>query len=48
MKDWLSTVNTRDIGERLFPKFSEHFYGTTGEHLLRLIEDASPSQHDML
>ena len=48
MKDWLSTSNTRDIGERLFPKVGEHFYGTTGNKLLTLIEDASPGPHDML
>ncbi|AMS41958.1 DUF1989 domain-containing protein [Aminobacter aminovorans] len=48
MKDWLSTSNTRDIGERLFPKTGEHFYGTTGNKLLTLVEDASPGPHDML
>lgn len=46
--DWLSTSNTRDIIERLFPTVGEHFYGTTGEPLLTLVANDSPGPHDML
>lgn len=46
--DWLSTSQTRDIAERLFPRVGDSFYGTRGEVLLTLIEDASPGPHDML
>jgi uncharacterized protein len=48
VRDWLSTSNTRDITERLFPRVGQSFYGTRGEALLTLIEDASPGPHDML
>jgi uncharacterized protein YcgI (DUF1989 family) len=46
--DWLSTSQTRDITERMFPALGEGFYGATGTRLLTLIEDASPGPHDML
>jgi uncharacterized protein len=46
--DWLSTSQTRDINERLFPRVGEHFYSTRGVPLLTLVEDASPGPHDML
>lgn len=46
--DWLSTSQTRDINERLFPAVGEGFYGMSGEKLLTLVEDASPGPHDML
>lgn len=46
--DWLSTSQTRDINERLFPVVGESFYGASGKPLLTLIEDASPGPHDML
>lgn len=46
--DWLSTSQTRDITERLFPLVGQHFYGASGEPLLTLTEDASPGPHDML
>lgn len=46
--DWLSTSQTRDINEKLFPRVGEHFYSTQGVPLLTLIEDASPGPHDML
>jgi len=46
--DWLSTSQTRDINERLFPIVGEHFYGASGTPLLTLTEDASPGPHDML
>jgi uncharacterized protein YcgI (DUF1989 family) len=46
--DWLSTSQTRDITERLFPKPGECFYSEKGHPLLRLVEDNSPGPHDML
>ena len=46
--DWLSTSQTRDITERLFPKPGDHFYSAAGKIMLTLIEDASPGPHDML
>lgn len=46
--DWLSTSQTRDINERLFPLVGQSFYGASGKALLTLIEDASPGPHDML
>jgi uncharacterized protein YcgI (DUF1989 family) len=46
--DWLSTSQTRDITEKLFPAVGESFYGMSGETLLTLVEDASPGPHDML
>ena len=46
--DWLSTAQTRDINERLFPAVGEAFYSTTGKPLLTLVEDGSPGPHDML
>lgn len=46
--DWLSTSQTRDITERLFPAVGDHFYGTSGMPLLTLTEDDSPGPHDML
>lgn len=46
--DWLSTSQTRDITEKLFPAVGESFYGMTGEKLLTLVEDTSPGPHDML
>ena len=46
--DWLSTSQTRDITERLFPRPGECFYSEKGHPLLTLVEDNSPSPHDML
>lgn len=46
--DWLSTAQTRDINERLFPKVGESFYSDRGVPLLTLVEDGSPGPHDML
>ena len=46
--DWLSTSQTRDIVERLFPKVGDHFYSAAGKIMLSLVEDASPGPHDML
>lgn len=46
--DWLSTSQTRDITERLFPKVGESFYSENAIPLLTLIENNSPSPHDML
>ena len=46
--DWLSTSQTRDITERLFPRPGESFYSEEGRQLLTLIEDNSPCPHDML
>ena len=46
--DWLSTSQTRDIAERLFPAVGDGFHGTRGERLLTFVEDASSGRHDML
>jgi uncharacterized protein YcgI (DUF1989 family) len=46
--DWLSTSQTRDITERLFPIVGESFYSERAMPLLTLIENDSPSPHDML
>jgi len=46
--DWLSTSQTRDIVERLFPRPGDGFYSYRGRLLLTLVEDASPGPHDML
>jgi uncharacterized protein len=46
--DWLSTSQTRNVTERLFPRVGESFYSTRAEPMLTLIEDASPGPHDML
>ncbi|MCZ0736169.1 urea carboxylase-associated family protein [Phreatobacter sp. AB_2022a] len=46
--DWLSTAQTRDVNERLFPVVGQAFYSAAGQPLLTLIEDASPGPHDML
>lgn len=46
--DWLSTSHTRDITERLFPAVGESFYSEKGRPLLTLVQDNSPSPHDML
>ncbi|WP_119390994.1 DUF1989 domain-containing protein [Taklimakanibacter lacteus] len=46
--DWLSTSQTRNITERLFPRIGESFYSAKAEPMLTLIEDASPGPHDML
>jgi uncharacterized protein YcgI (DUF1989 family) len=46
--DWLSTSQTRDINESLFPAVGQSFYSDKGHPLLTLVEDASPGPHDML
>lgn len=46
--DWLSTSQTRDITERLFPKIGESFYSENAKPLLTLVQDNSPCPHDML
>lgn len=46
--DWLSTSQTRDITEQLFPAVGEQFYSVKGQPLLTLVEDGSPGPHDML
>lgn len=46
--DWLSTSQTRNATERLFPLVGESFYSTRAMPMLTLIEDASPGPHDML
>ncbi|RFC64031.1 urea carboxylase-associated family protein [Fulvimarina endophytica] len=46
--DWLSVSQTRDMAERMFPKVGEHFYSDRAAPLLTLVEDNSPSPHDML
>jgi uncharacterized protein YcgI (DUF1989 family) len=47
--DWLSTSQTRNATERLFPLVGESFYSArSAEPMLTLIENASPGPHDML
>jgi uncharacterized protein YcgI (DUF1989 family) len=46
--DYLSTSQTRDITERLFPAVGSGFYGNSGELMLAFVEDGSPGPHDML
>lgn len=46
--DWLSTSQTRDITERMFPAIGECFSSDRGLPLLTLIADRSPGPHDML
>ena len=46
--DWLSTAETRDINERLFPAVGGLFYSAKARPMLTLIEDNSPGPHDML
>ncbi|WP_119268701.1 DUF1989 domain-containing protein [Taklimakanibacter deserti] len=46
--EWLSTSQTRNATERLFPLVGESFYSMKAEPMLTLIEDASPGPHDML
>lgn len=46
--DWLSTSQTRDNTERMFPRPGESFYSEKAIPLLTLIEDNSPCPHDML
>ncbi len=46
--DWLSTSQTRDMTERLFPQVGESFYSTQAIRLLTLVENNSPCPHDML
>ncbi|WP_027061594.1 DUF1989 domain-containing protein [Mesorhizobium loti] len=46
--DWLSTSQTRDITERLFPGIGDHFYSAAAKPMLTLVENASPGPHDML
>lgn len=46
--DWLSTSQTRDITERMFPAIGESFYSDRGNPLLTLVADDSPGPHDML
>jgi uncharacterized protein YcgI (DUF1989 family) len=47
--DWLSSSQTRNATERLFPQVGESFFSArSAEPMLTLIEDASPGPHDML
>jgi uncharacterized protein YcgI (DUF1989 family) len=47
--DWLSTSQTRNVTERLFPEIGESFFtARKAEPILMLLEDASPGPHDML
>lgn len=45
---WLSTSQTRNITERLFPLVGESFYSDQAEPMLTFIEEGSPGPHDML
>ncbi|RWN42277.1 MAG: urea carboxylase-associated family protein [Mesorhizobium sp.] len=46
--DWLSTSQTRDITERLFPAIGDSFFSAAARPMLTLVENASPGPHDML
>jgi uncharacterized protein YcgI (DUF1989 family) len=46
--DWLSTSQTRDITERLFPDIGDSFFSAAARPMLTLVENASPGPHDML
>jgi len=46
--DWLSTSQTRDINERMFPAVGGIFYSAQARPMLTLVEDNSPGPHDML
>lgn len=46
--DWLSTSQTRDINERLFPEIGGLFYSDKARPMLTFWEDGSAGKHDML
>jgi uncharacterized protein YcgI (DUF1989 family) len=46
--DWLSTSQTRDITERLFPEVGGVFYSAEAKPMLTFVENGSPGPHDML
>jgi hypothetical protein len=46
--DWLSTSQTRDIAERLFPEVGGVFYSARAVPMLTFIANNSPGPHDML
>jgi uncharacterized protein YcgI (DUF1989 family) len=46
--DWLSTSQTRDIAERLFPEIGGIFYSAKAVPMLTFVENGSPGPHDML
>ncbi len=46
--DWLSTSETRDINERMFPAVGGVFYSAKARPMLTFLEDGSPGPHDML
>lgn len=46
--DWLSTSQTRDISERLFPEVGGVFYSARAVPMLTFVENNSPGPHDML
>jgi len=46
--DWLSTSQTRDVNERLFPAIGEAFYSEQAIPLLTFVDNGSPFAHDML
>jgi uncharacterized protein YcgI (DUF1989 family) len=46
--DWLSTSQTRDISERLFPEVGGIFYSAQAAPMLTFVENGSPGPHDML
>jgi hypothetical protein len=46
--DWLSTSQTRDIVERMFPRIGECFYSAQAKPMLTFLEDRSSGCHDML
>jgi uncharacterized protein YcgI (DUF1989 family) len=46
--DWLSTSQTRDIAERLFPEIGGIFYSAKAVPMLTFLENGSPGPHDML
>jgi hypothetical protein len=46
--DWLSTSQTRDIAERLFPAVGGVFYSARAVPMLTFVANESPGPHDML
>lgn len=46
--DWLSTSQTRDIEERLFPEVGGVFYSARAVPMLTFVANNSPGPHDML
>ncbi len=46
--DWLSTSQTRDLNERMFPEIGGLFYSDKAQAMLTFWKDGSAGRHDML